>query len=831
MNTKGKKPSSFFLLIAVLALALGIWGTIRLKQRPGIEAVLQQMNRHIHVVQPVPGGTAAKSGMTSDDILLQIDKNPVHSKSDLNFYLDQKKIGESTTLSLLREGQKLDLTVPLARKNSNLFLLVNFLAGLFLWGVGVFVFFKSPRSQVGTIFSIASWSFALALFISWEGFPCGPQGLSFLLPSFHIIAYTLIPALFFHFSMIFPREDEISTHRGSFMYALYVPSLVLIILMEIFYWRSITVNSLIWFQAYKTLFLYFRIYLVAYVLLGIGVLYQTYGKLDFWEDKRKIRWVFWGIAVGTFPFLFLHTLPEVLFGRALIPEIVNYLFVLLIPIAFAFSILKYQAMDIDVVIHRSLVYSLLAGCIVCVYLFVVELLGEIIHSLTGYEGSLFLILAGIAAALIFNPAKNRIRAFVDRTLYRVRYDYRKAVQKFTRQVNLAFTQKELLQLLFRKIDVLLAVSRGLIFLKEDESAEFKITEWKGFSEEEINEIQNQKESLLPELVKTKSVQASLGSTTFREIPVLPDNPILKKLDIKLSFPLMSKEELLGLLLIGIKESKLRYSAEDVELLSLMVQEEVQAIQNVKMRRRVMTERLEREKLEELNKLKTKFISNVSHDLRTPLTSIKFSADNMLQGVCGEISEESRKHLQMIKDSTLHVSRMIDNLLTLSMSESGRIVLNKEKLPLEHVVDEAVGMIKPLAEKKGIHLVKEELHDIFVYADKHSLLQILINLLDNSIKYTNSGGRISVSAKKIDDKKLAQISIADDGIGISPENLEKIFERFQKITPAGRVPEKGLGIGLDIVKNLVHLHGGEIKVESPVADTGKGSKFSFTLSLT
>ena len=831
MNTKGKKPSSFFLLIAVLALALGIWGTIRLKQRPGIEAVLQQMNRHIHVVQPVPGGTAAKSGMTSDDILLQIDKNPVHSKSDLNFYLDQKKIGESTTLSLLREGQKLDLTVPLARKNSTLFLLVNFLAGLFLWGVGVFVFFKSPRSQVGTIFSIASWSFALALFISWEGFPCGPQGLSFLLPSFHIIAYTLIPALFFHFSMIFPREDEISTHRGSFMYALYVPSLVLIILMEIFYWRSITVNSLIWFQAYKTLFLYFRIYLVAYVLLGIGVLYQTYGKLDFWEDKRKIRWVFWGIAVGTFPFLFLHTLPEVLFGRALIPEIVNYLFVLLIPIAFAFSILKYQAMDIDVVIHRSLVYSLLAGCIVCVYLFVVELLGEIIHSLTGYEGSLFLILAGIAAALIFNPAKNRIRAFVDRTLYRVRYDYRKAVQKFTRQVNLAFTQKELLQLLFRKIDVLLAVSRGLIFLKEDESAEFKITEWKGFSEEEINEIQNQKESLLPELVKTKSVQASLGSTTFREIPVLPDNPILKKLDIKLSFPLMSKEELLGLLLIGRKESKLRYSAEDVELLSLMVQEEVQAIQNVKMRRRVMTERLEREKLEELNKLKTKFISNVSHDLRTPLTSIKFSADNMLQGVCGEISEESRKHLQMIKDSTLHVSRMIDNLLTLSMSESGRIVLNKEKLPLEHVVDEAVGMIKPLAEKKGIHLVKEELHDIFVYADKHSLLQILINLLDNSIKYTNSGGRISVSAKKIDDKKLAQISIADDGIGISPENLEKIFERFQKITPAGRVPEKGLGIGLDIVKNLVHLHGGEIKVESPVADTGKGSKFSFTLSLT
>jgi signal transduction histidine kinase len=831
MSAKGKKPSSFFLFIALLAVALGMWGTIRLKQRPGIDAVLEKVGTRLQVMQLIPGGTAARSGMTSGDLLLRVDKNPVHSKSDLNFYLDQKKIGESTTLSLLRDGQKIDLTVPLTRKNSTLFLLVNLLAGLFLWGVGVFVFFKSPGSQVATIFSIASWSFALALFISWEGFPYGPQGLSFILPSFQIIAYTLIPALFFHFSMIFPREDEISTPKRSFIYALYIPSLVLIILMEIFYWRSITANSLSWFQAYKTLFLYFRIYMVTYVLLGIGVLYQTYGNLDFWEDKRKIRWVFWGIAVGTFPFLFLHTRPEVLFGRALVPEIVNYLFVLLIPIAFAFSILKYQAMDVDIVIHRSLVYSLLAGCIVCVYLFVVELLGEIIHSLTGYEGSFFLVLAGIAAALIFNPAKNRIKAFVEKALYRVRYDYRKAVQKFTRQVNLAFTQKELLELLFRKIDVLLAVSRGLIFLKEDESAEFKITEWKGFSEEEIKEIQRQKDRLLPELVKAKSVQASPGSTTFREIPVLPDNPILRKFDIRLSFPLVSKEELLGLLLIGKKQSKVRYSAEDVELVSLMVQEEVQAIQNVKMRRRVMSERLEREKLEELNKLKTKFISNVSHDLRTPLTSIKLSVDNMLQGVCGQISEQSRRYLEMIKDSTLHVSRMIDNLLTLSMSESDRIVLNKEKLPLEHVVDEALGMIKLLAEKKGAHLVKEELDDIFVYADKHSLLQILLNLLDNSIKYISSGGRISVSAKKIDDKKLAEISVTDNGIGISPENLEKIFERFQKVTPAGRVPEKGLGIGLDIVKNLVHLHQGKIKVQSPVADTGKGSKFSFTLPLT
>jgi len=242
----------------------------------------------------------------------------------------------------------------------------------------------------------------------------------------------------------------------------------------------------------------------------------------------------------------------------------------------------------------------------------------------------------------------------------------------------------------------------------------------------------------------------------------------------------------------------------------------------------MIEQLEKEKLKELDKMKTKFISNVSHDLRTPLTAIRFSVDNMLQGVCGELSEESRRCLRMIKESSLHFSRMIENLLILSTSESGKISLSREILPLSLVLDEACNMVTPLAEKKGINLVKEKCEDISVYADKHCLLQIFLNLLDNAVKYTDSGGRVIVSAKRLESGKLVEFAVTDNGVGISSENLERIFERFHKVSPAGTVGEKGLGIGLDIVKNLVHLHGGEIKVESPVRETGRGAKFSFTL---
>jgi signal transduction histidine kinase len=830
VSKKGTKPSLLLLLLAFLSLLIGIWGTARLSQRPGIGAVLEKWNGKIRISQLAPGSMAEASGLRSGDLILEVNKNPVRSDSDLKFLVEQKRIGESVSLAVQRGGERSEVTLALERKYNWLFLSVNFLAGLFLWIVGVFVFVKKSQSRVVRVFLISSLSFSLAVLISFEGFPYGPSGLSFILPSLQIIAYALMPALFFHFAILFPREEEIPTQSKPLVYSVYLPSLVLILLMEIFYWRSVSVNSLSLFREYKTLYLYFRIYLVVYVLLGLLVLYQTYKKSEFQEDKRKIRWIFWGIAVGTFPFIFLHTLPDVLFSRTLVPEVVNYIFVLLIPVSFAFSILKYQAMNIDVVIKRSLVYSLLTGFILGIYLLVVGLLGNLLYELTGYEGSLFPILATLAAAVLFTPAKNRIRLFVDKTFYRVRYDYRQAIRKFNSEVNDAYTQDKLLGLLLGRIDSLLAVKRTLIILKDDESGEFGVAKSIRFSKEETAEVKRQQDSFLAELLMGGKIRGSLGSTTLEEFPLLQETGLLKELGVSLSFPLVEKDEALALLLIGEKKSESRYSVEDVELVSLMVQEAVRALQNIRMRKKIMAEQLEKVKLEELNKLKTRFISNVSHDLRTPLTGIRFSVDNMLQGVCGEISEDSRKHLLMIQESALHVSRTIDNLLTLTMSESGKIILNKENLPLKGVVEKACDIVRILADQKGIGLIREGLGDTFVHADRHYLLEILLNLLDNAIKYTDSGGKISISARRLEGERFVEVSVADDGVGIPPEDLERIFERFHKVAPGRGAEKKGSGIGLDIVRNLVHLHEGDIKVESPVSGKKTGTKFSFTLPL-
>lgn len=827
MTTGHKKSISFFLIVALLFLVIGIWGTVRLSRQPGVDLTLERSKTGLLVREVVQGSKAQKAGMSAGDLLLEIDGNPLRTKTDLNFHIQHRKIDDPVELTLLRDGEKVVTILPLTRHYSWFFLVINFLAGLFAWIMGVSVFVKKPQGQVIRLYLFSSLSLSLALFVPRAGYPFGPQGIDFILPSFQIIAYTLLPALFFHFSVIFPRE-EVSLRRKLLIYPGYLPSLALIALMEFFYWKSIFGNSLSSFHTYATLFLVFRIFMAAYVLLGLVFLYQTYKRSEFLEEKKKIRWIFWGIAVGSFPFLFLHTLPDIALGRPLIPEVIKSLFVLLIPISFAFSILKYQAMNIDLVINRSLVYTLLTGFILGIYLFVVGLLGNLLYGLTGYRGSLFPILATLAAAVLFTPARNRIRILVDRTFYRVKYDYRRAVREFTREVDLAFNQEQLMNLLAKRIDFLLAAKRSLMLVKSEFSGELELAGSVGFSPEEIKEFEENKRGLPQELFEAEEIQGATGATAYEDFPSLPESRILSKLEIRLSFPLTEKGKFIGLLLLGGKKSEIRYSAEDVELVSLMVQVVTRAVQNIRIKRRMLAEQLEKEKQQELNKLKTKFISNVSHDLKTPLTAIRFSVDNMLKGVYGGISEDSRRNLQMIQGSALHVSRTIDNLLTLCLSESGKLVLNKERISLNKTVDEACGMVQALAGKKGVDLVKKEMPEIFVHADKHSLLEILLNLLDNAMKFTDQGGRISISAKQKQEDEFVEVSVVDNGAGIAPENLEKIFERFQTAEPAGIGAEKGTGIGLDIVRNLVHLHGGEINVESPVTGTDKGTEFSFTL---
>ena len=229
------------------------------------------------------------------------------------------------------------------------------------------------------------------------------------------------------------------------------------------------------------------------------------------------------------------------------------------------------------------------------------------------------------------------------------------------------------------------------------------------------------------------------------------------------------------------------------------------------------------RLKELERIRQDFVANVSHELRTPLTTIKGYAETLLEGAMKE--EVAFQFIQVIKRHTDRLTKIVEDLLTLSKIESKEFQLKMEVISLRDLIDGVIGFVKEPAEKKKISISPNEIpSSLTLKADRNYLEQILINLLDNAIKYTPEEGRITISAIENNSEEI-QFSVGDNGIGIPREDLPRIFERFYRVDKGRSQESGGTGLGLSIVKHLVQAHGGRIWVESRL---GEGSTFSFTL---
>ena len=227
--------------------------------------------------------------------------------------------------------------------------------------------------------------------------------------------------------------------------------------------------------------------------------------------------------------------------------------------------------------------------------------------------------------------------------------------------------------------------------------------------------------------------------------------------------------------------------------------------------------------------KDEFLSHVSHELRTPLSSIHQFVSILLDGLAGEVPLEQREHLTTVLGSANQLLTMIDDLLEATRAESGKLRVEVRCIGVNDVVQQAVTMLRATANEKRIGLeMKAESGIPLVSADPERVLQILINLIDNALKFTPAGGSVMVRACLMPkDPDYVCISVADTGRGVSPESKQLIFERLYQDPGSSINSRKGLGLGLYIVQELVRLHGGRIWVESQL---GRGSLFSFTLPL-
>jgi two-component system, NtrC family, sensor kinase len=287
----------------------------------------------------------------------------------------------------------------------------------------------------------------------------------------------------------------------------------------------------------------------------------------------------------------------------------------------------------------------------------------------------------------------------------------------------------------------------------------------------------------------------------------------------LAVPLVREGHLLGGLTI-FRKIPGDFAPEVVDLLQTFATQSALAIQNARLFREI---EIKSRQLEVASQHKSEFLANMSHELRTPLNAIIGFSEVLTDRMFGELNEKQDEYLKDIYASGTHLLSLINDILDLSKIEAGRMELELADFDLPTALDNALTLVRERAGRRSITLltsVDEQLGE--VRADERKIRQVVLNLLSNAIKFTPEGGRIEVAAMPKDG--FVEVSVSDTGVGVAPEDQERVFEEFRQVGTAEKKAE-GTGLGLTLCRKFIELHGGKIWVKS---ELGAGSTFTFTI---
>lgn len=692
--------------------------------------------------------------------LVRIDDTEIRGERDQDYILAGKSIGEPALFYWKtpdgRIEQRILPVVPYYAGTN--FPVIFFVIGLFCFAVGVGTFLLKPEDPKARLFYWMTLIFGAALIISGETY-CLSRSPWTLIPSLaFILAYLLAPALLLRFSRVIFRRP-----LGRRKFILYVPAVVIGAVQIVSFLYAVLAPSIEMARFFNSQYYLLRIYVVVYFLLTMINFFRGLRQAGDAEEKAQIQWILYGLVIGLFPFIFLYTLPIALSLPPLISEELSAVFYAVIPVSFAIAIIKYKLMQIELLINRSLVYSLLSVFTVGVYLLFVQGSQKIFAGIFVVDRTIFGVIGVFLAAAAFHPALTKIQNIVDKAFFRQTFDYRRTILAFNEKTQGFFGRDELFKYFEAEIRRVLPVE-SLEILPAADVADRNAGEW------------------------TYPLKLASGAN-------------------------------FGTLVLGRKKSGGRFAPEDIELLRTMAGELAVNLERIELQEDVIYERASREKADELNRLKTEFISTVSHELRTPMSSIQGLAE-ILQSGRIKNREQREKYLDLMVSESGRLSRFLHNVLDYGRIEQRAQCYHFLRTGLQDVVREAVDVFGLQLESQGFQLdLRLPDRPVELDIDVDAVKQALINLIDNAVKY--SSGRKELEIELTDHERTVEISVRDRGIGITPEEQTKIFDEFHRGPEAGRMCPQGAGLGLKIVRHIMQGHQGEISVES---ETGKGSVF-------
>lgn len=801
---------SALLLIEIIIIIVCIGGFYLNVLKPNLPFEVNFIDSHLIITNVEKYLADIKDG----SILLSVDTHQFNDWEELELYLDGKRIGETVNIKFETDKQIKSASVQLTNYYSLFTLIIIAVVGLIYVSIAMFVRIRSPENYSARLFHRASISLGVVIVSTAGTYNLEFYGYGYLNRIIWLFIYSLTPVLFIHFTSSFAKKKVKGIKY--ILWYFYLSALVNSIILSYLFLEA-TLGGDFDYVRYYVLFFdsFFRLFLITCIIIAISVCIYAYRSTREIDERKRLQWLLLGYFIGPFSFVIFWVIPIFFLERSLLPESVILIFLTAIPITFSIAIVKYHLMDVNLIIRRSFVYTVVLFAIIITYVLLTSVITFFVDNLNPAVPT---VLTAIATVVLLQPAKNLVQKFVDKKFFRVEYDYRKEQQRFFEEMKNIYDVNSLAELIIKNTDQLIPVNKIGFFNLDKSDSKIRIISDKGFELLHGRSIRFETENLKNNLVLPVAVSDKVEAGINIESA---DVRVFKRWGITLVFPIKSPTGIIhAFLVMGEKKAGTRYYKDDIDLLSTVTAAAALAIDRIILQEDLIRQKLEAERLEELNELKSFFMQGITHELKTPLTSIKIFTEKLKNHQL-PVKDKSDFYLKVINGESNKLNGLIDNILVYAQIEKGMQTYQKSRVNLIQIVHKAVSSVQYqfMMKKQKLEVVIAN-DTIDIFADEKAVESAILNLLTNASKYSCEESKTILSVTKVNNNAI--VEVIDNGRGISSEDLKKVFEPFVRLRDDVTRKIEGTGLGLAIVKHIMDEHCGRIEIKS---ELGKGSSFS------
>ena len=640
------------------------------------------------------------------------------------------------------------------------------------------------------------------------------------------IGVLLVPAFHYHFVLIF--LDATTRHRPSLVFA-YVFSFVYTLVNlsgTPLFMKGVVWTHWGWAPATGPLYIPFFLFLNVYLIYGIRLMVQANHGVD--SSFRRNRGTL--ILVGTLVSLAGGIIDFARFILAKYIPAADQLYPIGIPANMIFalmlgtSIVRYRLFAVDLAVKKVAVYSVVGGAITGALYAVTQVI-ERSFGLTDIDTIWLVVPLGFMVTVLLSPWGQALEDRIHRLMFSKRQGCYETLLSLSKRMSGILNFNELVDTLIHGLVRGIPVTHAGLMIHDAATNTFV-----NYREETTLDEGSGADAIPSDSPIVQWLRGEAGLLVKEEIKLNPRiakyfetaEGELESINASLIVPLKIENKLNGILLLGEKLSGEIFDTQELDVLSLLANQAAISLENARLYEGLSTSNV---RLMEASRLKSQFLANMSHELRTPLNSIIGFSKVLLNRLDGDLTERQEAYVKSVHNSSRHLLELINGILDFSRIEAGKFEMRPEKLNVYDVVEECIESSLPLVRDKRVKLERDVPVDLpDIYADRTRVKQVLLNLVSNAIKFT-SAGRVLVQVRREPD--ALHVSVADTGIGISPADLARLFEPFQRLDNPLAQQADGTGLGLAISKKFVELHRGRIWAESRES---QGSTFHFTLPL-